>query len=118
MAKQQLLTPNIAVTGDTTGYMNVVSTTPGGEVQVVTTGGTINTIGPDKHIVVGDVLVGPGHYKNIPTNYNIDGNLTIEGGETITIGDEILSNDGYVEVSGFLNCTGAIDNNGTLFVHP
>lgn len=117
MAKQQLLTPNIAVTGDTTGFMNVISTTPGGEVQVVTTGGTINTIGPDKHIVIGDVLVGPGHYKVIPTNYNIAGNLTIEALAPVTIGTQTIPYEGYVEVNGYMNCTGVIDNSGTLFVH-
>jgi hypothetical protein len=95
----------------------VLSTTPGGEVQIVTTGATVNTIAPDRHIVVGDVLVSPGHYKNIPTNYNIDGNLTIEGDEPIIIGGEVLRNEGYVEVNGYMNCTGVIDNSGTLFVH-
>lgn len=117
MAKQQYITPSIAVTGDTTGYMNVISTTDGGELQVVTTGGTINTIGPDRHIVIGDVLVGPGHYKTIPTDYHIDGNLTIEALPSVTIGTETVSYEGYVGVDGYLNCTGTIDNHGTLFVY-
>ena len=117
MAKQQLLTPSIAVTGDTTGYMNVLSTTPGGEVQVVTTGATVNTIAPDRHIVIGDVLVSPGHYKNIPTNYNIAGNLTIQALAPVTIGTQTIPYEGYVEVNGYMNCTGVIDNSGTLFVH-
>ena len=117
MAKQQYITPSIAATGDTTGYMNVISTTPGGEVQIVTTGGTVNTIGPDKYIVVGDVLVGPGHYKVIPTNYHVDGNITIERDLPVFIGDEVLRNEGYVEVNGFVHCTGEINVNGTLLVN-
>jgi hypothetical protein len=117
MAKQQLLTPNIAVTGDTTGYMNVLSTTPGGEVQIVTTGATVNTIAPDRHIVIGDVLVSPGHYKVIPTNYNIAGNLTIQALAPVTIGSETVAYTGYLGVDGYLNCTGTIDNSGTLFVY-
>jgi hypothetical protein len=117
MSKQQYITPTIAVTGDTTGYMNVISTTPGGELQVVTTGATVNTIGPDKYIVVGDVLVSPGHYKTIPTDYHINGNLTIEALPPITIGSETVAYTGYLGVDGYLNCTGTINNNGTLFVY-
>jgi hypothetical protein len=117
MAKQQLLTPNIAVTGDTTGLMNVISSTPSGELQIVSTGATVNTIAADKHIVVGDVLVSPGHYKVIPTDYHVNGNITIQASTPITIGTEVVAYKGYVEVTGFVNCTGAIDNNGTLFVH-
>lgn len=115
MAKQQYITPSIATTGDTTGYMNVISTTPGGELQVVSTGGTVNTIAPDRHIVVGDVLVTPGHYKVIPSDYHIDGNLTIEATTGITIGTEVIEYAGHVAIAGsLLNCTGTIDMKGGL----
>jgi hypothetical protein len=117
MCNQQYLPPAIAVTGDTTGYMNVLSSTPGGELQVVTTGATVNTIGPDRHVVIGDVLVGPGHYKVIPTDYHIDGDLTIEALPPVTIGSETVGYTGYLGVDGYLNCTGTIDNQGTLFVY-
>lgn len=117
MCNQQYLPPAIAVTGDTTGYMNVLSSTPGGELQVVTTGATVNTIGPDRHVVIGDVLVGPGHYKVIPTDYHIDGDLTIEALPPVTIGSETVGYSGYLGVDGYLNCTGTIDNQGTLFVY-
>jgi hypothetical protein len=115
MSKQQYITPSIAVTGDTTGFMNVISSTPSGELQVVTTGATVNTIAPDRHIVIGDVLVSPGHYKTIPTDYHIDGDLTIEANEPITIGTEVVAYEGYLSVKGMLNCTGTIDIKGTLF---
>ncbi len=117
MAKQQYITPSIATTGDTTGYMNVISTTPGGEIQTVTTGGTVNTIAPDRHIVIGDVLVSPGHYKVIPSDYHIDGNLTIEANAPITIGSETIEYAGHVAVAGDLfNCTGVVDLQGGLSV--
>ncbi len=117
MAKQQYITPSIATTGDTTGYMNVISTTPGGELQVVTTGGTVNTIAPDRHIVIGDVLVSPGHYKVIPSDYHIDGNLTVEATTGITIGTETIEYAGHVAVAGGLfNCTGTVDLQGGLSV--
>ncbi len=115
MAKQQYITPSVAVTGDTTGYMNVISTTPGGELQVVTTGGTVNTIAPDRHIVIGDVLVTPGHYKVIPSDYHIDGNLTIEATTGITIGTETIEYEGHVAIAGSVfNCTGTVDIQGGL----
>lgn len=117
MAKQQYITPSIATTGDTTGYMNVISATDGGELQVVTTGGTVNTIAPDRHIVIGDVLVSPGHYKVIPSDYHIDGNLTVEATTGITIGYETIEYAGHVAVAGDLfNCTGVVDLQGGLSV--
>lgn len=117
MCNQQYLPPSVAVTGDTTGYMNVLSSTPGGELQVVTTGATVNTIGPDRNIVIGDVLVGPGHYKTIPTDYHVDGDLTIEALAPVTIGSETVKYEGYLGVDGYLNCTGTVDNQGTLFIY-
>jgi hypothetical protein len=115
MAKQQYIQPSVAVTGDTTGYMNVISTTDGGEMQVVTTGGTINTIAPDRHIVIGNVLVTPGHYKVIPSDYHIDGDLTIEATTGITIGTETIQYEGHVAIAGnVFNCTGTVDIQGGL----
>jgi hypothetical protein len=117
MAKQQYIQPTVAVTGDTTGYMNVISTTDGGEIQIVTTGATVNTIAPDRHIVLGDVLVTPGHYKVIPSDYHIDGNLTIEATTGITIGTETIEYEGHVAIAGeLLNCTGIIDIKGGLTI--
>ena len=114
MANKQLLTPSIAVTGDTTGYMNVISTTPGGELQVVTTGATVNTIGPDKHVVVGDMLIGPGHYKTIPTNLYVDGGVKIEKEPDIVVGDKTVTYQGILEVNGEMLATGDIDIDGDL----
>jgi hypothetical protein len=117
MAKQQYIQPTVAVTGDTTGFMNVISTTDGGEIQIVTTGATVNTIAPDRHIVLGDVLVSPGHYKVIPTDYYIDGDLTIEAGEPVTIGTETIEYAGHVAIAGeLLTCSGVIDIQGGLSI--
>jgi hypothetical protein len=114
MAKQQFITPSVATTDDRTGYMNVISTTDGGEMQVVTTGGTVNTIGPDKHVVVGDMLVGPGHYKTIPTDLYVDGDLSIEKEDDIVIGDKTVTYQGILTIDGELLATGDIDIQGDL----
>jgi hypothetical protein len=114
MAKQQLITPSIATTGDTTGYMNVLSTTPGGEMQIVTTGGTVNTIGPDRHVLVGDMLVPAGHFKDIPTDLYVDGDVSIQKEANITIGDQSVENQGILKVDNELLATGDIDVQGDL----
>ena len=114
MAKQEFITPSIAVERDSTGYMNVLSTTPAGEVQIVTTGSTVNTIGPDKHVIVGDMLVGPGHNKSVPTDLYVDGSITIEKTGDKTIGDETVKNEGILYVNGNITCTDTIDIDGDL----
>ena len=114
MAKQEYITPSIAVERDSTGYMNVLSTTPAGEVQIVTTGSTVNTIGPDKHVIVGDMLVGPGHNKSVPTDLYVDGSITIEKGNDVTVGDETVENEGILHVNGSITCTDTIDIDGDL----
>jgi hypothetical protein len=114
MAKQQYITPSIAVTGDTTGYMNVLSTTPGGEVQIVTTGATVNTIGPDRYIMVGDMLVAAGHYKAIPTNLYVDGDISIQKEDDVVIGGETVTNQGVLKVDGEMLITGDINIQGDL----
>ena len=118
MANNQYIKPTIATTDDSTYGLNTISATPGGEIQIVTTGETVNTIAPDRHIVVGDVLVSPGHYKNIPSDYHIDGNLTIEAIATgITIGSETYEYAGHVGISGdLLHCTGTVDIQGGLTI--
>lgn len=114
MSKQQYITPTIAVSGDTTGYMNVLSTTPGGEVQIVTTGATVNTIGPDRYIMVGDMLVAAGHYKAVPSNLYVDGDISIQKEDDVVIGGETVTNQGVLKVDGEMLITGDIDIQGDL----
>ena len=118
MSQQQFIKPTIATKDDATYGLNVLSTTPGGQIQIVTSGETVNTIGPDRHIVVGDVLVSPGHFVNIQSDYHVDGNITIEAVATgITIGTETYQYAGHVGVVGnLIHCTGTIDIQGGLTV--
>jgi len=114
MSKNLYIKPAIATEDDSTLYLNTLSTTPGGEVQIVTTGSTVNTIGPDKHVIVGDMLVGPGHNKSVPTDLYVDGSITIEKGNDVTVGDETVENEGILYVNGSITCTDTIDIDGDL----
>ena len=114
MPKQQFIQPTIATPQDGTCFANTMTVTPGGEIQIITTGETVNTIGPDKHVVVGDMIVGAGHYKNIPTDLYVDGNIIIQRENDVTIGDDTVQYKGLLEVNGNITCMGDFDVLGDL----
>lgn len=112
--KQQYVQPTTATENDSTAVLNVVSTTEGGAVQVVTTNSQIVTHEADRHVIVGDVLIGPGHNKSVPTDLYVDGSITIEKTGDKTIGDETVKNEGILYVNGNITCTDTIDIDGDL----
>lgn len=115
MSQQQFIKPTISTTDDSTYGLNVLSTTPGGAVQIVTTGETVVTHEADRHVVVGDMIIGPGHNKTVPTNLYVTGDITIEKTDNIPfIADETIENKGILYVDGNIACLGNIDVNGDL----
>ena len=115
MSKYIFLQPRVVTTGDTVGYMNVIATDKNGYVDIINTGSTINTLSPDKNIVIGDVITRPGDYKQIPGDLHVDGDIIIASAGDITIGAEIIKHEAYMTVDGYVNCTGTIDIQGTFF---
>ena len=118
MAKQIYLTPNTAVTGDTTPFMNVLSTNADGNIEVVTTGGTINTFSPTnistKWYETNDVVVKHAEHKYFNHKYFVDGNLNINIGNIKTIGDQTFRDDAYLGIKGDLMVTGTLNIGGDL----
>ena len=115
MSKYIFLQPRVVTTGDTVGYMNVIATDKNGYVNIINTGSTINTLSPDKNIVVGDVVTRPGDYKQVPGNLHVDGDIVIASAGDITIGSETIKHEAFLTVEGYINCTGTIDIQGTFF---
>lgn len=114
MSKQQFIEPTIAVEADSTITHNVVSSTPGGAVQVVTTEETVVTHEADRHIVAGDMLIGPGHHKHIPTDLYVTGDVKVDAKDAITIGDDTIRYNGLLEINGILASGGDVDVLGDL----
>lgn len=115
MSKYVFLQPRVVTTGDTVGYMNVIATDKNGYVDIINTGSTINTLSPDKNIVVGDVVTRPGDYKQVPGDLHVDGDIVIASAGDITIGSETIKHEAFLSVEGYINCTGTIDIQGTFF---
>jgi hypothetical protein len=115
MSKYVFLQPREVTTGDTVGYMNVIATDKNGYVDIINTGSTINTLSPDKNIVIGDVVTRPGDYKQVPGNLHVDGDIIIASAGDITIGAETIKHEAFLTVEGYINCTGTIDIQGTFF---
>ena len=114
MSKKQYIEPTIAVEADSTITHNVVSSTDGGAMQVVTTEQTVVTHEADRHIVAGDMLVGPGHFKTVPTDLYVTGDIKVDAKDAITIGDDTIRYNGLLEVNGILASGGDIDVLGDL----
>ena len=115
MSKYVFLQPREVTTGDTVGYMNVIATDKNGYVDIINTGSTINTLSPDKNIVIGDVVTRPGDYKQVPGDLHVDGDIIIASAGNITIGAETIKHEAFLTVEGYINCTGTIDIQGTFF---
>jgi len=115
MSKYVFLQPREVTTGDTVGYMNVIATDKNGYVNIINTGSTINTLSPDKNIVIGDVVTRAGDYKQVPGDLHVDGDIIIASAGDITIGAETIKHEAFLSVEGYVNCTGTINIQGTFF---
>ena len=114
MNKQIYSTPTETNTNDGSPFVNVINTTKEGNLDIVTTGSTINSLAADKHTVVGAVYIQPNHHKVIPTDLNVNGDITVASDDDIMIGDDLVHQAGYLGVNGFIHCTGTMDIQGDL----
>ena len=114
MPKEIYLTPRTATVDDVNPFMGVASHDPYGNIEMVTTGATINSIAPIKNTYLSDMRIPETHQKAIEGDLNVRGNVDIDRGELIPIGSELVNTAGYLHVNGFVNVTGTIDLGGTL----